>query len=267
MAPRGKVSVEEAAPAVNATKPTDNDVLVDSATIKKLQHDLDKARRDLKRLEMREQSTEQSTSEALEEFQKLKSLIFGDGDLPIFQTSSYAEKSVSSQQVTPAQVSPPPAKGTSQMSTGRLSLGYPSCDNEITPTEIVIMKQPLQTPPHVDLNAARLQDAEQRVAFLKTKLYATHDLVESLFQDVESARGCIHKLVFKNVALSNRVEQLKIELESSSAEAQSQKMQQYLLLKYSVYGGLFFFVFGYHDFYFGATIFLWLCLEALTQCK
>lgn len=245
------------------TKPTVNEVMDDSEIIKKLQRDLEKARRDLKRLEIREQSTEQSTSEALDEFHKLKTLIFGNGDLPTFQTGS--------QRATPARVSLSPARGSSRMSTGRLSLRSRSRANAIPPSEVLIMKEPFQIPmendPRADLNASRLNDAEQRVEFLKSKLDATEDLVESLLQDVESARGCIHKLVFKNVALTNEIEKLNIELDESAKEAETQKFEQYLVLKYCMYGGLFFFVFGYHDLYFCAVLFLWLSLEALTQCK
>lgn len=245
------------------TKPTVNEVMDDSEIINKLQRDLEKARRDLKRLEIREHSTEQSTSEALDEFQKLKTLIFGNGDLPTFQTGS--------QQATPALVSLSPARGSSRMSTGRLSLRSRSRANAIPPSEVLIMKEPLQIPmenyPRADLNASRLNDAEQRVEFLKSKLDATEDLVESLLQDVESARGCIHKLVFKNVALTKEIEKLNIELDESAKEAETQKFEQYLVLKYCMYGGLFFFVFGYHDLYFCAVLFLWLSLEALTQCK
>jgi septal ring factor EnvC (AmiA/AmiB activator) len=252
------------------TKPTVNEVIDDSEMIKKLQHDLEKARRDLKKLEIREHSTEQSTSEALEEFQKLKTLIFGDGDLPTFQTG-HTQKSTFSQEAALARVSPSPARGSSRMSTGRLNLRSRSRANTIPPSEVLIMNEPLQIPVEndlrADLNASRLEDAEQRIAFLKSKLDATEDLVESLSQDVESARRCIHKLVFTNVALTNKIEKLNIELEETATEAETQKFEQYLLLKYCMYGGLFFFVFGYHDLYFCAVLFLWLSLEALTQCK
>jgi centromeric protein E len=252
------------------TKPTVNEVMDDSEMIKKLQHDLEKARRDLKRLEMRENSTEQSTSEVLDEFQKLKTLIFGNDDLPTFQTG-HTQESTCSHPVTLARVSPSPVRGSSRMSTGRLSLRSRSRAYAIPPSEVVIMNEPLQSPmeydPRADLNASRLKDAEQRVEFLKSKLDATEDLVESLFQDVESARGCIHRLVFKNVGLTNQIEKLNIEFEETATEAETQKFQQYLLLKYCMYGGLFFFMFGYHDLYFCAVLFLWLSLEALTECK
>lgn len=242
------------------TKPTVNEVMDDSALIKKLQHDLEKARRDLKRLEKREQSAEKSTSEALEEFKKLKSLIFGDGDLPTSPKSTLPR-------VKPSQV-----KGSSQRS--RLSLPVRSrcrANEALPPSEVVIMTKPAQSLlrdyPQAGSNASRLQDAEQLVEFLKTKLDGTEDLVESLFQDVENARECIHKLVFKNVTLANHIEKLNIELKKSTVETHTEKFQQHLLLKYSMYGGLFFFVFGLHDLYFCTLMFLWLSLEALTECK
>ena len=290
------------------TKPTVNEVMDDTALIKKLQHDLYKAQCDLKRLEKREQLAEQSTLEALKEFKKLKSLIFGGGKLPQFQAAArprhveqpspqqdtvHVEAITPVKEKSPKQHTPDNARVLSFLSKDdghapeqnsefggtrpREAIITPSpipspsrvSHHEPPPSEVVILREPtVQSPPRVshlsEMDRSELLDAQHRAEFLGAKLIATEDLVESLFKDVESARGCIHQLVFKNVTLANRIEKLNRKLEHEKEERNEHMIQQYLLLKYSMYIGLLFFLFGNHELYFAAVMFLWLSLEVVT---
>lgn len=94
------------------------------------------------------------------------------------------------------------------------------------PTEVIIMRDPEHSAGGSDNregeSISRLRYAEERVEFLKAKLDATEDLVESLFNDVESARSCIHALVFKNVAMANQIETMKSRFKSSTEVKQGE---------------------------------------------
>jgi hypothetical protein len=103
---------------------------------------------------------------------------------------------------------------------------------------------------------SRLQDADERTQFLQSKLDATEDLVESLFKDIESARRCIHELVFKNVNLARRIERLRRKIDEQAS--------QYKLVKHAIYCGLVFYLFGRHEIYLATVMFLWLTLEVIT---
>lgn len=292
------------------TKPQLNEVLDDTAMIKKLQSDLEKARRDIDRLERREETTEQETKEAMEEVKKLKSMIFGGGALPEFQTAS--PPTSPPRQVEPSHANmitavAAKAKELSPVKESDLSMtsdttGTPiwadgshtasqksdygpevtrkvpvspspepnrasRLSHECLPSEVVILREPIPSPLKVEnqsVDRSELLDAQQRADFLGAKLDATEDLVESLFKDVESARGCIHQLVFRNISLAKLKHKLERKLEVLSEMRDERMVQQYTLLKFSMYIGLLLFLYGNHELYFAAIMFVWLTLEVVT---
>lgn len=134
------------------------------------------------------------------------------------------------------------------------------------PGEVLVMKEGVtvaETWGHASLEY-KLHDAEQRVRFLETKLDLSEDLAESLFKDIEDAKACIHQLVFKNVGFIAKIKRLKAQLHEEEREAHTLVIQQYNLLKFSMYLGLVLSLFGHHELFFAVVFFIWLSLEAYT---
>ena len=108
------------------------------------------------------------------------------------------------------------------------------------------------------------------VEFLENKLESTEDLVESLLKDLESARKCVHELIFRNVRLGKRVEKLQRRLERRAKPPEPEiqqsgvSVEQYRVLKYAMYCALFFCFFRLHELFLSAVLFIWLSIEALT---
>jgi centromeric protein E len=279
------------------TRPILNEVLDDTAMIKRLESELEKARRDIERLEKREETTEQETKEAMEELEKLKSMIFGTKALPEFQTPPPTRQIVvvspqeNTAMVNKAQDLPTVKEievsmtsdttGTDSHSASQKSDYGPKitytvqspAPNKSTrhispPSEVVILKEampsPLRDENPIMADRSELLDARQRAEFLGAKLDATEDLVESLFKDVESARGCIHQLVFRNITLAKLKHNLERKLQELADARDERMIQQYTLLKFAMYIGLLFFLHGSHELYFAAVIFVWLTLEVVT---
>ena len=279
------------------TRPILNEVLDDTAMIKRLESELEKARRDIERLEKREETTEQETKEAMEELEKLKSMIFGTKALPEFQTPPPTRQIVvvspqeNTAMVNKAQDLPPVKEievsmtsdttGTDSHSASQKSDYGPKITHTVQspapnkstrhispPSEVVILKEampsPLRDENPIMADRSELLDARQRAEFLGAKLDATEDLVESLFKDVESARGCIHQLVFRNITLAKLKHNLERKLQELADARDERMIQQYTLLKFAMYIGLLFFLHGSHELYFAAVIFVWLTLEVVT---
>ena len=292
-----------------STKPAVNEVMDDAAMIKKLQSDLEKARRDIERLEKKEQLAEQKTLEAVEEFKRLKSMIWGGGELPTFQTSIPRHVEPPHVHITQSKGLTPVKESFQALSMTSDTTGTPmwekgshsgshmsshhdenrpptvavspspllkpppignvsSYNNETLPSEVIILRESVPSPQagHETSSVARseLVNAQHRAEFLEAKLDATEDLVESLFKDVEGARSCIYQLCHKNLSLARQIEALQGKLQQDTASRDELMLQQYIVLKYAMYVGLLFFLFGNYDLYFAAVMFLWLCLEMVT---
>lgn len=132
-------------------------------------------------------------------------------------------------------------------------------ENTPIPTQITIINAGLEG--EVSL-ADRLEGAETQVSFLKAKLENSDDLVESVFKDLERARLCIHDLVHRNVKLASKLKQKRMEDIKEEFEEGEMVIEQYWLLKGSMYVGLFFFFTGGYEYFMASVIFLWLLLEA-----
>jgi hypothetical protein len=108
----------------------------------------------------------------------------------------------------------------------------------------------------------RLEDAEVRSDFLEGKLEMSDDLIEAIFKDLERARLCIHDLVYRNVHLAAKLKEKKREDLKVEYQEGEVVVEQYWLLKGSMYVGLFFSITGGYEFFMAAVILIWLILEA-----
>jgi hypothetical protein len=107
----------------------------------------------------------------------------------------------------------------------------------------------------------KLQDAQSRVGFIQGRLELADDLVEGIFKDLERARLCIHDLVYRNAQLSAKLKQKKREDIKEDYQEGETVLEQYWLLKGSMYVGLFFFVTGGYELFMAAIFMVWLILE------
>jgi hypothetical protein len=112
-----------------------------------------------------------------------------------------------------------------------------------------------------DCYVDKLKDAEKRIKFLEQKLEMSNDLIEATFRDLEQARLCIHDLVHRNVEINDKLK-LKLRKEAKEAHEHGEMLvEQYWLLKGSMYSSLFFFMSGGHEYFLVSAFFVWLCLE------
>jgi hypothetical protein len=107
----------------------------------------------------------------------------------------------------------------------------------------------------------RLEDSQKQSSFLKAKLEASDDIIESVFKDLERARLCIHDLVYRNVALAAKMTEKRRQDVKEEYEEGEVNVEQYWLLKGSMYVGLFFFFTGGYEFFMASVMFIWLILE------
>jgi len=110
--------------------------------------------------------------------------------------------------------------------------------------------------------SGKYEDAVKQVAFLKSKLESADDIIESVFKDLERARLCIHDHVHRNVQLAAKTnEKRRQELKDEYEEGEI-NLEQYWLLKGSMYVGLFFFFIGGNEIFMASVMLVWLILEA-----
>jgi len=106
------------------------------------------------------------------------------------------------------------------------------------------------------------EDALKQVSFLKTKLEGADDIIESVFKDLERARLCIHDMVHRNVQLAAKLNEKRRQDVKEEYEEGEINVEQYWLLKGSMYVGLFFFFTGGYELFMASVILIWLMLEA-----
>ena len=123
------------------------------------------------------------------------------------------------------------------------------------PQEITVMDTALPEKTDQLCLTDRLYQAEARAAFMNEKLEKSDDLVEGVFKDLERARLCIHDLVYRNTQLSKKLKSKQREDVKEEYQEGEVVIEQYWLLKGSMYVGLFFFISGEVE-YFMATVFL-----------
>lgn len=106
------------------------------------------------------------------------------------------------------------------------------------------------------------EDALNQVAFLKSKLESADDIIESVFKDLERARLCIHDMVHRNVQLAAKLNEKRRQDVKEEYEEGEINVEQYWLLKGSMYVGLFFFFTGGYELFMASAMLIWLILEA-----
>lgn len=107
----------------------------------------------------------------------------------------------------------------------------------------------------------KVEDAQKQSSFLKAKLEASDDIIESVFKDLERARLCIHDLVYRNVELAAKMTEKRRQDVKEEYEEGELNVEQYWLLKGSMYVGLFFFFTGGYEFFMASVMMVWLLLE------
>eukprot|EP00538_Stauroneis_constricta_P000327 CAMPEP_0119545576 /NCGR_PEP_ID=MMETSP1352-20130426/282_1 /TAXON_ID=265584 /ORGANISM="Stauroneis constricta, Strain CCMP1120" /LENGTH=960 /DNA_ID=CAMNT_0007590135 /DNA_START=710 /DNA_END=3595 /DNA_ORIENTATION=- len=139
-----------------------------------------------------------------------------------------------------------------------------SLDNDEAPipTEITIITDSLVLGKVDACLTDQLADALMRSTFLERKVEAADDLVEALFKDLERARLCIHDLVHRNVTLATRVKEARREDTKEQYQASEIVLEQYWLLKGSMYASLFFFFTGGYELFTATVILIWLIMES-----
>lgn len=130
------------------------------------------------------------------------------------------------------------------------------------PEEITIMRVSIPEDKEDMCLTDKLEDAEARAAFLRARLDLSDDLVEGIFKDLERARLCIHDMVYRNVQLGAKFKEKKREDIKKEYQEGEVVVEQYWLLKGSMYVGLFFFITGGYEFFMAAVFLVWLILEA-----
>jgi hypothetical protein len=106
-----------------------------------------------------------------------------------------------------------------------------------------------------------LEDASRRIKFLESKLEKSNDIIEDAFRDLERARMCIHDLVQRNVEMKEKLKSKRREDTKEAYEVGEVRVEQYWMLKGSMYMSLFFFVSGGHELFLASVFFVWLSLE------
>jgi hypothetical protein len=96
--------------------------------------------------------------------------------------------------------------------------------------------------------ATRFEEAKERAKFLEGKLETTDNLVESLFDNLKSARCQNEELLDLNTEVESRLLNLE-QAKEVKHEVNDLLMQQHLLLKYSIYLGLVLYIFGGKEYF------------------
>ena len=107
----------------------------------------------------------------------------------------------------------------------------------------------------------RLNDAEARINFLEGKLETSDDVIEASFRDLQRARHCIHDLVHRNVQMKVKLNKKGREDTKENYEQGEVMVEQYWILKASLYVSVFFFLSGSQEYFLASVFFVWLALE------
>lgn len=253
----------------------------DSALAQKLSLELDATRKTLFAMEQRSTHSEHALVEAANELKAIKQLMFGDEN---FRLESFAGAGLNVRKKKGTDRSIPTVDetrclsletaendlydhNTSQLSTlsiSRITKRRDPVDVARTPpSEVLILTMGSQDidQPQNHLCAA---DMEQKAKFLEHRLEFAEDALERLTSDLKAARTALHHVVHRNVRLASKVERYREQFETLEDEQGGKLRAQYILLKWSMYLSIFFFVFHLHDLFAVTVMFVWLCLEAYT---
>lgn len=107
----------------------------------------------------------------------------------------------------------------------------------------------------------RLEDAESRNVFLGEKLKLLEDANEAGARDLERARHYIHDLVRRNTEMQAQMKERQREMIKEDYERGEVIVEQYWILRASLYFSVFFFLSGSHEYFLATVFFVWLTLE------
>lgn len=135
-----------------------------------------------------------------------------------------------------------------------------STKNGSIPDEVTIIDTVSITGNNVCLTD-RLNNAEARIKFLERKLDVSGDIIEATFRDLERARHCIRDLVYRHVQMKVVLNRKRREDTKEAYEQGEVIVEQYWILRVSLYVSLFFFLSGSQEFFLATVFFVWLALE------
>jgi len=132
--------------------------------------------------------------------------------------------------------------------------------NSLIPDEVTIIDT-ISTTGNNKCFTDCLNAAQSRAKFLEGKLDVSNDVIETTFRDLERARHCIHDLVQRNVQMKAKLNKKQREDTKEEYERQEVMVEQYWILKGSLYISLLFFLSGSQELFLATVIFVWLVLE------
>eukprot|EP00531_Pseudo-nitzschia_arenysensis_P009442 CAMPEP_0116151660 /NCGR_PEP_ID=MMETSP0329-20121206/20221_1 /TAXON_ID=697910 /ORGANISM="Pseudo-nitzschia arenysensis, Strain B593" /LENGTH=761 /DNA_ID=CAMNT_0003648299 /DNA_START=183 /DNA_END=2469 /DNA_ORIENTATION=+ len=130
----------------------------------------------------------------------------------------------------------------------------------LLPDEITIIDTALVTGNNMCL-MDQLKDSEARIRFLEEKLEMSDNIIEANFRDLKRARFCIRDLVQRNVEMNGALNRKGREDARRNYEMGEIMIEQYWILKASIYSSVFFFLSGSHEYFLATAFFVWLALE------
>jgi hypothetical protein len=130
----------------------------------------------------------------------------------------------------------------------------------VIPFEIAIIDSGMTAGTNMCL-VDQLKDSEARIQFLEEKLELSDNVIEANSRDLQRARLCIRDLVQRNVEMNVELNKKRREDGKKYFEIGEIMVEQYWILKASVYGSVFFFLSGSHEYFLGTAFFVWLALE------
>lgn len=133
-------------------------------------------------------------------------------------------------------------------------------DNRRIPDEITIIKSVTGTGDDICFTD-RLKGSEARIKFLEENLELSDDIIEESFRDLQRARQCIRDLVQKNIEMGVKLSKKGREDQKKNYEKGEIMVEQYWILKVSLYGSVFFFISGSQEYFLASAFFVWLALE------
>ncbi|KAG7364538.1 kinesin motor domain containing protein [Nitzschia inconspicua] len=153
-----------------------------------------------------------------------------------------------------------------QVGTPLLALQSLTTRDSAVPDEVIIIKDTTSDDKYKCL-MDQMKSAGKRIDFLQDQLEQSNDLVQDAYRDLERARLCIHDLVQRNVEMKDKLRRKRREDVKDSYERGEVVVEQYWLLKGSIYMSLFFFVSGGHELFLASAFFVWLSIETNLTAK
>jgi centromeric protein E len=141
--------------------------------------------------------------------------------------------------------------------------------SETLPTEVIILSNEFKDRRQAPYNY--IENSETKSRLLYDQHLQPHDdaifeeTIENMKNDLNNARNAVRLLVRKNILLSKKVEKYREKAENAESDESCRLRAQYILLKWSIYLCMLFFILGFHHLFMVLVMFLWLSLEVFTS--